>query len=100
MTIDLNADMGESFGLYRYGADEAIVPFLSSANIGCGFHGGDPGVMRSSVQLARRYGVALGAHFGFPDLLGLGRRNMQVRPAELKDYVTYQIGALQAFAKA
>jgi 5-oxoprolinase (ATP-hydrolysing) subunit A len=99
-TIDLNCDMGESFGLYRHGADEEVISFISSANIACGFHGGDPSVMRNSVVLARNHGVAVGAHVGFPDLLGFGRRNLHVQPAHLKDYVTYQLGALQAVAKA
>ena len=99
-TIDLNSDMGESFGLYRHGADDEIISFISSANIACGFHAGDPSVMRNSVALARRHGVSVGAHVGFPDLLGFGRRSLQVRPTELKNYVTYQLGALQAVAKA
>jgi UPF0271 protein len=98
-TIDLNADMGESFGLYRYGADEEVIRHISSANVACGFHAGDPTVMRHTVALARQYGVAVGAHFGFPDLLGFGRRRLDVKPAHLKDYVTYQIGALQAFLR-
>jgi UPF0271 protein len=98
--IDLNADMGESFGSFRYGADEELIGFLSSANIACGFHAGDPTVMRRSVALARTHGVAVGAHVGFPDLLGFGRRRLEVRPVDLKDYVTYQIGALQAFLHA
>lgn len=99
-TIDLNADMGESFGLFRYGADEEIIRHLSSANLACGFHAGDPSVLRRSVALAKRHGVAVGAHVGFPDLLGFGRRNLAVKPAELKDYVTYQLGALGAFLRA
>jgi UPF0271 protein len=98
-TIDLNADMGESFGLYRYGADEEVIGHISSANVACGFHGGDPTVMHQTVALAKRHGVAVGAHFGFPDLLGFGRRRLDVKPAQLKDYVTYQIGALQAFLR-
>lgn len=98
--IDLNCDMGESFGWYRYGADEEIIRFISSANVACGFHGGDPGVMRKTVALAKRHGVAVGAHVGFPDLLGFGRRRLAVAPADLKDYVTYQIGALRAFCDA
>jgi UPF0271 protein len=98
-TIDLNADLGESFGWYRYGADEEVIAHISSANIACGFHAGDPTVMRRSVALAREHGVAVGAHFGFPDLLGFGRRRLDVKPAHLKDYVTYQIGALLAFLR-
>jgi UPF0271 protein len=98
--IDFNSDMGESFGLYRYGADEEVIRHISSANIACGFHGGDPTVLRRTVALAGRHGVAVGAHVGFPDLLGFGRRRLDVRPADVKDYVTYQIGALQAFLHA
>jgi UPF0271 protein len=98
--VDFNADMGESFGLYRYGADEELLPFLSSANIACGFHAGDPSVMRRTVALARQQGVAIGAHVGFPDLLGFGRRRLLASPAQVKDYVTYQIGALQGFVQA
>ncbi len=98
--IDLNCDMGESFGLYSYGADADIIPHISSANIACGFHGGDPSVMRKSVKLALDHGVAIGAHFGFPDLLGFGRRSFHIRPADLKNYVTYQVGALDAFVRA
>jgi UPF0271 protein len=99
-SVDLNADMGESFGLYRYGADEELLPWLSSANVACGFHGGDPSVMRRTVALAHRHGVAVGAHVGFPDLLGFGRRRLQATAAQVKDYATYQIGALQAFLHA
>jgi UPF0271 protein len=99
-TIDLNSDMGESYGLFRYGADEEVIRHITSANVACGFHAGDPSVMRQTVALARKHGVAVGAHFGFPDLLGFGRRRLDVKPAQLKDYVTYQIGALQAFLKA
>jgi UPF0271 protein len=98
-SVDLNADMGESFGLYRYGADEELLPFLSSANVACGFHAGDPSVMRRTVTLARQHAVSVGAHVGFPDLLGFGRRRLQASPAQVKDYVTYQIGALQAFLR-
>ena len=98
--IDLNCDMGESFGVYRHGADEEMIPLITSANLACGFHAGDPVVMRRSVQLARNHGVAVGAHPGFPDLSGFGRRYLHVRPSDLKDYVTYQIGALGAFCRA
>jgi UPF0271 protein len=99
-SIDFNADMGESFGLYRYGADEELLPMLSSANIACGFHGGDPSVMRKTVALARQHRVAIGAHVGFPDLVGFGRRRLMATPAEVKDYTTYQIGALLGFLRA
>jgi len=96
--IDLNSDVGESFGSYRLGMDEDVIPLVSSANIACGFHAGDPAVMRQTVALARKHGVGLGAHPGLPDLVGFGRRNMDVTLEEIKDFVTYQIGALQAFA--
>jgi UPF0271 protein len=99
-SIDLNSDMGESFGPYRYGADEEIIGHISSANLACGFHAGDPTVMRRTVALAKQHGVAIGAHCGFPDLLGFGRRRLDVKPAHVKDYVCYQIGALQAFLRA
>ena len=97
-TIDLNSDVGESFGNYRLGMDADVIPLVSSANIACGFHAGDPGVMRQTVALARKHGVGLGAHPGLPDLVGFGRRNMDVTLEEIKDFVTYQIGALQAVA--
>jgi UPF0271 protein len=100
LSIDFNADMGESFGVYRYGADEELLPMLSSANVACGFHGGDPSVMRRTVAQARQHGVAVGAHVGFPDLLGFGRRRLEASPDQVKDFTTYQIGALQAFLHA
>jgi len=98
--IDLNSDVGESFGNYKLGLDEEVIPLISSANIACGFHAGDPSVMRRTIGLARQNGVAVGAHPGLPDLIGFGRRYMEVSLEEIKDYVTYQVGALQAFAKA
>lgn len=97
--IDLNSDVGESFGAYKIGLDEAVVPLISSANIACGFHAGDPLVMAKTVSLAAENGVGLGAHPGLPDLMGFGRRVMDVSLAEIRHYVTYQVGALQAFAK-
>jgi 5-oxoprolinase (ATP-hydrolysing) subunit A len=97
-TIDLNCDMGESFGAYTIGADEDVMPSISSANVACGYHGGDPGVMRRTVRLAREAGVAVGAHPGLPDLAGFGRRQMRVSPQEVEDMVLYQIGALAAIA--
>ena len=97
-SIDMNSDVGESFGCYKLGLDEDVIPLISSANIACGFHAGDPAVMRRTVSIAREYSVALGAHPGFPDLIGFGRRNMDLTLAEIKDSVTYQIGALQGFA--
>ncbi|WP_134702075.1 5-oxoprolinase subunit PxpA [Ammoniphilus sp. YIM 78166] len=98
--IDLNCDLGESFGAYQIGMDEEILPFVSSANIACGFHAGDPGVMRKTVKLALENGVAIGAHPGLPDLQGFGRRNMNVSTQEAYDMVVYQFGALQAFVRA
>jgi UPF0271 protein len=100
MKIDLNCDLGESFGRYTLGDDAAIMPYITSANIACGFHGGDPGVMGATVRLAKQHGVAVGAHPGWPDLQGFGRRVMQLSPAEVEALVLYQIGALAAFAKA
>ena len=96
--IDLNSDVGESFGNYKLGLDEDVIPLISSANIACGYHAGDPAVMRRTVALARTHGVGLGAHPGLPDLVGFGRRNMDVTLEEIRDFVTYQIGALQAVA--
>ena len=96
--IDLNADMGESYGRWTLGDDAALMPHLTSANIACGFHGGDPHVLRQTVALAVEHGVGIGAHVGLPDLIGFGRRRMAVSPAEVKDYITYQAGALRAFA--
>ncbi|MGD9300169.1 MAG: 5-oxoprolinase subunit PxpA [Desulfobacterales bacterium] len=98
--IDLNSDVGESFGNYKLGMDEDVIPLISSANIACGFHAGDPAVMKKTIAIARENGVAIGAHPGFPDLIGFGRRNMDASLPEIQDYVTYQIGAIQAFATA
>ena len=98
--IDLNSDVGESFGNYQLGLDEKIIPLISSANIACGFHAGDPTVMKRTIAIAKKYGVAPGAHPGFPDLMGFGRRKMDASLHEIKNYVTYQMGALQAFAAA
>ena len=98
--VDLNSDLGESFGNYTIGMDEEILKFVSSANVACGWHAGDPMVMEKTVALAKEFGTAVGAHPGFPDLMGFGRRNMAVTPEEAKTYVKYQLGALQAFAKA
>lgn len=96
--IDLNSDVGESFGVYKLGLDEEVIPLISSANIACGFHAGDPSVMKHTISLAKQHGVAVGAHPGFPDLIGFGRRSMDASLEEIKDYMVYQIGALQAFA--
>jgi 5-oxoprolinase (ATP-hydrolysing) subunit A len=98
--VDLNCDMGESFGAYRIGADEDVFPFITSANVACGYHGGDPSVMRSTIARARQRGVAVGAHPGLPDLIGFGRRSMDVTPEEVYDMVVYQVGALLGFTKA
>jgi UPF0271 protein len=98
ISIDLNCDMGESFGAYTIGADAEVMSSISSANVACGYHGGDPGVMRRTVQLARDAGVAVGAHPGFPDLVGFGRRELRASPQEIEDMVLYQIGALMAIA--
>ncbi|WP_017813199.1 LamB/YcsF family protein [Paenibacillus shenyangensis] len=95
--VDLNCDMGESYGVYTLGADELMYGSITSANIACGFHAGDPSVMRSAVRQAIAHGVKIGAHPGLPDRMGFGRRNMEVSPDEVYDMVTYQIGALEAF---
>jgi 5-oxoprolinase (ATP-hydrolysing) subunit A len=99
-SVDLNCDLGESFGAYHMGNDEQLLPYVTSANIACGFHAGDPSVMRKTVQLCLQYNVAIGAHPGLPDLVGFGRREMAVTPEEVYDMVVYQTGALQAFAQA
>ena len=98
--VDLNSDLGEAYGPYKMGMDKEIIALISSANIGCGWHGGDPVVMDETVKECRDKGVAVGAHPGFPDLMGFGRRNMALTPAEAKAYAKYQLGALQAFAKS
>lgn len=98
--VDLNCDLGESFGNYKCGMDEEVIPFISSANVACGFHASDPIVMTKTVDLAKKNDVAVGAHPGYPDLVGFGRRNLAVSPAEVKAMVQYQVGALQAIARA
>lgn len=98
--IDLNCDLGESFGAWRMGDDAALLALVSSANIACGFHAGDPSIMRDTVALAVAHGVAIGAHVSLPDLQGFGRREMSVTPAEAHALTLYQIGALHAFARA
>jgi UPF0271 protein len=100
MKIDINCDMGESFGRYTLGTDQALMPYITSANIACGFHASDPLVMGRSVGLARKHGVAIGAHPGYPDLQGFGRREMQLSPEEAEHIILYQIGALAGFARA
>jgi UPF0271 protein len=99
-TIDLNCDMGESYGRWTLGADAEIMPFVTSINVACGFHGGDPQVMRQTVALASQHGVAVGAHPSLPDLVGFGRRAMDVTASELKDLICYQTGALREFLRA
>lgn len=98
--IDINCDMGEGFGLYTHGHDAEMLPLISSANVACGFHAGDPTIMQATVAGAKAHKVKVGAHVGFPDIMGFGRRKMQIVPQELKDHTTYQIGALAAFVKA
>ena len=98
--IDLNCDMGESFGAYRLGSDEEILAYITSANIACGFHAGDAGTMRKTVKLAMENNVAIGAHPGLQDLIGFGRRRMDISPQEAYDIVVYQIGALWGFVQS
>ncbi len=100
MRVDLNSDLGESFGRYKLGMDEEVMKYITSANIACGWHAGDPLVMRKTVKLAKENSVEIGAHPGYPDLLGFGRRYMKLTKEEAKNYVLYQIGALYATAKA
>jgi UPF0271 protein len=97
--VDLNCDMGESFGVYQLGLDEEVIQWITSANIACGFHAGDPNVMDRTVAMAKEHGVGVGVHMGFPDLLGFGRRNMDVAREDLINYNIYQIGALEAFCR-
>lgn len=98
-TIDLNCDMGESFGTYVLGYDEKAMPYVTSINVACGFHASDPENMNKTVILAKEYGIAVGAHPGFPDLSGFGRRSMALTPEEVRNTVIYQIGALDAFCR-
>jgi len=98
--IDLNCDMGESYGAWKMGADADVMPFITSANIACGFHGGDPATIRKTVKLAVDHGVAIGAHPSLPDLMGFGRRVMRISPQDMYDLVVYQAGAVEAFARA
>ncbi len=100
MNIDFNADMGESFGMYHMGDDEGFMKYITSANIACAFHAGDPTVMKRTVALAKQYGVQVGAHPGLPDLQGFGRREMNLSMEEIHDDMVYQVGALKAFAEA
>ena len=98
--VDLNADVGESFGAFTMGADADLLPFVTSANVAAGYHAGDPSVLRATIRLAKRHGVAVGAHPGFPDLAGFGRREMKATAREVEDFVAYQIGALAGIAAA
>lgn len=100
LTIDLNCDMGEGFGVYKAGADQQLMHHITSANIACGFHAGDPSTIRQTVRLALECGVAIGAHPGLQDLAGFGRRAMAITPEEVYDLTVYQIGAVHAFAQA
>lgn len=100
MSVNINCDMGESFSLYKMGDDEAIMPFITEANVACGFHGSDPNHMRRTVSLARHHGVRVGAHFSLPDLPGFGRREMKIERQEMANIVLYQIGALKGFLDA
>ena len=97
--IDLNCDLGESFGSWSKGHDEQVMGHITSANVACGWHAGDPMVMDRTVALAKQHGVGVGAHPGYPDLMGFGRRHMDCAPDELKNYVLYQVGALDAFCR-
>ena len=99
-SIDLNCDLGESFGAYTIGMDSAVIPYITSANVACGYHAGDPLVMQKTVAACKASGVHIGAHPGYPDLMGFGRRNITATPAEIKAYVQYQVGALSAFCAA
>lgn len=100
MRIDLNCDLGESFGNYTLGMDAEVIPYVSSVNVACGYHAGDPCVMEKTIRLATEAGVGIGAHPGLPDLMGFGRRMMKISPAEARAYMLYQLGALGAFCKA
>lgn len=100
MNIDLNSDMAEGFGAYRIADDEALLDIVSSANLACGYHAGDAVIMDRTVRMAKERGVAIGAHIGFPDLMGFGRRPMQVDPGEMEKHAIYQLGALHGIARA
>src|SRR4051812_20336939 len=98
--IDLNCDMGESYGAWTMGADADVMPFISSANVACGFHGGDPATIRKTVRLALDHGVTVGAHPSLPDIMGFGRRAMKISPQDMYDLIVYQAGAVEGFARA
>lgn len=99
MQIDINSDMAEGFGAYRIAEDETLLEIVSSANLACGFHAGDAVIMDRTVRRAKELGVAVGAHIGFPDLMGFGRRQLQVDPAEMEKHAIYQLGALEGIAR-
>lgn len=99
LTVDLNSDLGEGFGNYKIGLDEEVIKHVTSVNVACGWHAGDPLVMEKTIKTAKKNKVEVGAHPGFPDLMGFGRRNLLVSPSEMKAYIKYQLGALMAFAK-
>jgi 5-oxoprolinase (ATP-hydrolysing) subunit A len=99
-SVDINCDMGESYGAWKMGEDAAVMPYITSANVACGFHGGDPGTIRTTVALALAHGVAIGAHPSLPDLQGFGRRVMKISPQDMYDLVLYQAGAVEAFVRA
>lgn len=99
VAIDINCDMGESFGNYSMGRDDEVMPYITSANVAGGFHAGDPHVMRETVALAEKHDVGVGVHPGLPDMIGFGRRTMDATPEEVRDYVIYQLGALMGFAE-
>src|SRR5437773_11112404 len=100
MRIDINSDIGESFGAYKIGNDTGLMKSITSANVAAGFHAGDPTVLRDTIRLAKKSGVAVGAHPGFPDLVGFGRRELNVTPREAEDLILYQIAAVAGVASA
>ena len=100
MQIDLNCDLGEGFGIYTAGFDGEVMPHITSANVACGWHAGDPVVMQATVEMALKFNIMVGAHPGYPDLMGFGRRNMACTPDEVRFYMMYQSGALKAFCAA
>lgn len=97
--VDINCDLGESYGAYKVGNDEKIMPHITSANVACGFHGGDPTTIAQTINLAKKCGVAVGAHPGFPDLMGFGRREMRLTPEEVETYTIYQVSAVEGFTR-
>jgi len=99
LCIDINCDMGESYGNFHVGNDSAVIPYVTSINIACGFHGGDPCTIKRTVELAAKHSVNIGAHPSYPDLLGFGRREIKLTPDELECYILYQVGALKLIAE-